>query len=118
MPMARSFSETFERLKALLVAESEALRLGGATDLAANADAKARILLELTQWRNIGDETALTGDDASALVVLLNDNARLLERHMAAANRIAATLAQHLRDADSDGTYGAGYGAARRGYSA
>ena len=46
----------------------------------------------------------------AALVLLLNDNARLLERHMAAANRIAATLAQHLRDADSDGTYCAGYG--------
>ena len=108
--MGRSFQDTFIRLKALLTSESEALRNGGATDLAANADSKARILLELTQWRNVSDDAALTHEEATTLVVLLNDNARLLERHMAAANRIAATLAQHLRDADSDGTYGAGYG--------
>ncbi len=108
--MARNFQDTFLRLKTLLASESEALRDGGATDLAANADSKARILLELTQWRNAGDEATLTREDATTLVTLLNDNARLLERHMAAANRIAATLAQHLRDADSDGTYGAGYG--------
>ena len=108
--MARSFQDTFLRLKTLLAGESAALRDGGATDLAANADTKARILLELTQWRNAGDEAALTREDATTLVTLLNDNARLLERHMVAANRIAATLAQHLRDADSDGTYGAGYG--------
>ena len=108
--MGRSFQDTFIRLKALLTSESEALRNGGATDLAANADSKARILLELTQWRNVSDEAALTREEATTLVVLLNDNALLLERHMAAANRIAATLAQHLRDADSDGTYGAGHG--------
>jgi hypothetical protein len=112
----RSFKETFERLKTLLDSESDALRDGRATDLAANADTKARILLELTQWRGVQDGAALTKDDASVLVRLLNENARLLERHMAAANRIAATLAQHLRDADSDGTYGSGYG--KRGYSA
>ena len=116
--MARSFHDSFTRLKTLLVSESQALRDGGATDLAANADSKARILLELTQWRNIADETALSGEDASHLLALLNENAQLLERHMAAANRIAATLAQHLRDADSDGTYGAGYGQRRKGYSA
>ena len=114
----RSFQDTFERLKALLISESEALRSSGVTDLAANADAKARILLELTQWRNVSSEAALSRQDATLLVHLLNDNAKLLERHMDAANRIAATLAQHLRDADSDGTYGAGYGKARRGYSA
>ena len=108
--MARSFHDTFLRLKALLVSESQALRDGGATDLAANSDTKARILLELTQWRNAGEEAALSREDALALVGLLNDNARLLERHMAAANRIAATLAQHLRDAESDGTYSSGYG--------
>jgi hypothetical protein len=113
----RSFQDTFERLKTLLTNESEALRLGGTTDLAANADAKARILLELTQWRNVGSQAALRREDATSLVHLLNDNAKLLERHMAAANRIAATLAQHLRDADSDGTYGGGFGQARRGYS-
>jgi hypothetical protein len=108
--MARSFHDTFVRLKTLLAGESEALRNGGTTDLAANADSKARILLEMTQWRNTGDEAALTREDATTLVALLNDNAQLLERHMTAANRVAATLAQHLRDADSDGTYGAGYG--------
>jgi hypothetical protein len=108
--MARSFQDSFVRLKTLLINESEALRDGGATDLSANADSKARILLELTQWRNVGEEAALTREDATALVELLNDNAKVLERHMAAANRVAATLAQHLRDAESDGTYGAGYG--------
>ena len=112
----RSFHDTFERLKTLLNSESEALRLGKTTDLGANADAKARILLELTQWRNIGNETALTADEASALVMLLNDNARLLERHMLAANRVAAGLAQHLRDHESDGTYGSGQ--TYRGYAA
>jgi hypothetical protein len=114
--MARSFQETFMRLKILLASESQALRDGGSTDLAANADAKARILLELTQWRNSRDETALTSADAMALMVLLNDNAQLLERHMAAANRVASSLAQHLRNADCDGTYKSGY--AQRGYSA
>ena len=108
--MARSFYDTFTRLKTLLVSESHALREGGPVDLAANADSKARILLELTQWGNLNEEVALTRDDATVLVTLLNDNARLLERHMDAANRVAASLAQHLRDADSDGTYGAGYG--------
>ncbi len=102
----RSFAETFERLKVLLIAESEALRQGTETNLAANADSKARILLELARWHNNGDETALSREDAANLVALLSDNAGLLERHMAAANRIAASLAQHLRDADSDGTYG------------
>jgi hypothetical protein len=108
--MARSFQETFVRLKTLLASESQALRDGGTTDLAANADTKARILLELTQWKNLEAETALSREDASILVALLNDNARLLERHMLAANRIASMLAQHLRDAESDGTYGSGYG--------
>ena len=116
--MARSFQETFERLKQLLLAESSALRDGGITDLTANADSKARILLELTQWRHMDDKAALSAEDATALVALLSDNARLLERHMAAANRIAATLAQHLRDVDSDGTYSSNYGRAGRGLSA
>jgi hypothetical protein len=112
----RSFQDTFERLKTLLTGESEALRLGGATDLAANADAKARILLELTQWANASERGALSRDDVTLLVQMLNNNAQLLQRHMAAANRIAATLAQHLRDADSDGTYSADYGYSRNGH--
>ena len=114
--MPRSFIDTFERLKIALVSESAALRDGGQIDLAANADTKARILLELTQWRNNGDDAALSGDEATLLLSLLSDNARLLQHHMAAANRVAATLAQHLREADSDGTYGSGQ--ARRRYSA
>ena len=114
--MARSFIETFERLKAVLTAESDALRNGGSIDLAANADSKARILLELTLWRNNDEASALSASDATLLITLLNENARLLEHHMAAANRVASTLTQHLRDADSDGTYGSGQ--ARRRYSA
>jgi hypothetical protein len=116
--VARNFSEMFERLKVLLLAESEALRVGGATDLAANADSKARILLELAQWRSFGDQPVLTNDDAKTIAALLNDNANLLKRHMDAANRVSSTLAQHLRDADSDGTYGSGYGQLRRSYAA
>ena len=114
--MAGNFKQTFERLKLLLITESAALRDGGTTDLAANADSKARILLELTQWKNQGEDAALSGEDVTTLIALQSDNARLLERHMAAANRIAGTLTQHLRDADSDGTYHAAFGQARHGY--
>ena len=116
--MARDFHETFKRLTALLLSETEALRNGGTTDLAANADSKARILLELAQWQCKGEVLALNRDEAANLLVLLNDNAQVLERHMAAANRIASNIAQHLRDADSDGTYGAGYGQSKRGFRA
>ena len=84
--MARSFIETFERLKAVLIAESDALRNGGSLDLAANADSKARILLELTLWRNNGEASALSAGDATILITLLNENARLPQPYDVRAN--------------------------------
>lgn len=106
--MARDFHETFERLRALLVAETTALKTGAMTNLAANADSKARILLELTHWREF--DRPLSKEVVNGLTELLKDNAAVLELHMNAAKKISSSLAQHLRDADSDGTYRASYG--------
>lgn len=114
--MARNLIETFDRLTMLLEAETAALRLGSMVDLSGNADSKARILLELSQWRTMGSEGGISKDQASALVALLNDNAIVLEQHMAAAKKVSNSLAQHLRDADSDGTYRANTKSNRGGY--
>lgn len=114
--MARNLIETFGRLTALLQAETEALRLGSVVDLAANADSKARILLELSQWRTMNSDFVLNKDQATSLVGLLNDNAVVLEQHMAAAKKVSNSLAQHLRDAESDGTYRVNSKTNRGGY--
>ncbi|MGL4405280.1 MAG: hypothetical protein ACRCT6_05940 [Notoacmeibacter sp.] len=111
--MARNLIETFERLKVLLETETSALRNGTYLNLAANADSKARILLELSHWRTLDNDLALSKEQANQLIDLLNENAQMLDQHMKAAKKVSDSLAQHLRDADSDGTYRAAYGGSR-----
>jgi hypothetical protein len=96
----------FGRLEAVLDAETDALLSGLRTDLAANADTKARLLLELTMAKErveASQEARLAWQNASAA---LARNARMLDRHLRATRHVASALAGALRSEDSDGTYG------------
>jgi hypothetical protein len=103
----RSFADTIDRLCDVLRSETEALKAGATPDLATFADTKARLLLELTMPRGMdGAADRPNAGALEALSVLLADNARTLERHMAAVNRVAGMLTGAMREADNDGTYG------------
>jgi hypothetical protein len=103
--LTRTVAETVARLRSVLEAETAALREGKPLDLLANSDTKARILLELTRKREPDEESLLTGSDVQELLAVLAENAQMLERHMAAVNQVAETIASAIRAEDSDGTY-------------
>ncbi|NJR12995.1 MAG: hypothetical protein HC779_00035 [Phyllobacteriaceae bacterium] len=102
----RSAADTISRLTDVLRAETAGLKAGGTPDLATIADAKARLLLELTMPRNGADAERPSAAALKELAVVLSENARTLERHIAAVNRVATMLTGAMRDADNDGTYG------------
>ncbi|MCU0831061.1 MAG: hypothetical protein MUC58_06035 [Rhizobiaceae bacterium] len=95
-----------DRAIALVTAETLALKTGQPVDLHANADAKARLLLELSSARNASDAPGLKPEDVNRLMAALAENARTLERHMEAVNALAGSLADAMRAMDDDGTYG------------
>jgi hypothetical protein len=97
--------DTVSRLLHMLEAETTALRSGEPVDLHAMADAKARLLLELTGKRD-DTQGALAADDVMRLTHALADNANTLKRHMDAVNAVAGSLADAMRRMDDDGTYG------------
>jgi CRISPR/Cas system CSM-associated protein Csm2 small subunit len=97
--------ETLSRLLNVLEAETAALKGGQPFDIHATADAKARLLLELTRKRD-GAQGALSPEDVLRLTRALAENAQTLQRHMDAVNAIAGSLADAMRKMDDDGTYG------------
>jgi hypothetical protein len=118
--MSGPMADVFRRLNTLLDAETRDLEAGLPLALAANADAKARILLELAMAAP--GRTELPGTDQSMADRLVIDetreslarNAAALERHMTATRHVAQALARVLRAEDSDGTYGPGATHGRR----
>jgi hypothetical protein len=99
--------DTVVRLLHLLETETDALRGGQPIDLHATADAKARLLLELTGTTDDA-QGALAPDDVLRLTHALSENAATLQRHMDAVNAVAGSLSDAMRRMDDDGTYGRG----------
>lgn len=105
--MSHDIADIAARLSRVLADETAALKAGDRVDLKANADAKARLLLEMTTPGLAQASAGLSGEQVQALSELIAENAQTLERHIAAVNSIAASLAQEMRDRDDDGTYAA-----------
>jgi hypothetical protein len=121
-------ADAFLRLNAVLDTETRELDSGRPINLAASADAKARILLELAmasgpqhtsgetrgearadaQSEPAGETSGLSQQPnlLEATRASLARNAAALERHMRATRHVAQALARALRARDSDGTYG------------
>jgi hypothetical protein len=96
----------FRRLETVLAGETEALEKGLRTDLASNADTKARLLLELTMVQAPSGHAEEVRAAWQSLSAALARNAVLLDRHLRATRHVASALAGALRAEESDGTYG------------
>lgn len=90
--------------------ETKALREEKNIDLRAHSDEKSRILLELSRLTEPVDIKVLSSSVTSELLVLrtlLDENQKVLQRHLEAVREITEVLSKAMLAAESDGTYGA-----------
>jgi hypothetical protein len=109
--------QAINRLEGILAGETDALRGGRTADLAEATNRKNQSLLELTRISRGLDPQALTPVLRTRLGTLrdrLEDNRRVLSLHMEATGEISGIIARSIKDAESDGTYGASVGGVKR----
>ncbi|WP_319567359.1 flagellar protein FlgN [Cohaesibacter marisflavi] len=90
--------------------ETKALREEKNVDLRAHSDEKSRILLELSRLTEMVDVKTLSSSVTSELLVLrklLDENQKVLQKHLEAVREITEVLSKAMLAAESDGTYGA-----------
>jgi hypothetical protein len=100
---------TIQRLEEIVEQETAALRSRRAVDLKDFNDRKSQALLDMTRaLRQIqagAKPAAHVMDRLGELRVKLEVNRRVLQMHLEAVREVSATLADAIREADSDGTY-------------
>lgn len=109
--------QAINRLEGVLAGETEALKAGLALDLGEIANRKNHSLLELTRISRGLDPSAFSSDLRVRLGTLrdrLDENRRILSLHMEAAGEVSGIIARSMREAESDGTYGASAGGVKR----
>lgn len=90
--------------------ETKALREEKNVDLRAHSDEKSRVLLELSRLTEMVDIKTLSSSVTSELLVLrklLDENQKVLQKHLEAVREITEVLSKAILAAESDGTYGA-----------
>ena len=107
--MQTALTNAVDRLDAILATETEALRSHQAIDLPEISGRKNQSLLELTRLTRGMTPDSLDKTLKAKLSVLkerLQENQKALEVQLHASRDIAAILAQSIKEAESDGTYG------------
>jgi hypothetical protein len=95
------------RVEAIVTQETALLGENRVVDLAEFNHRKRHVLLELNRiLRHSGAGPRAMNADAIRLVALLEENQRMLARHLQAVDEIATLLARAIQEAESDGTYG------------
>lgn len=110
--------QAINRLEGILAGETEALRSGRRIDLSEVTNCKNQSLLEMTRISRGLDPSAVTPVLRERLGTLKNrleENSRVLTLHMEAASEISGIIAQSLKDAESDGTYGSSISGVKSG---
>ncbi|MCK5931922.1 MAG: flagellar protein FlgN [Fulvimarina manganoxydans] len=107
--MQTALTNAVDRLDAILVTETEALRSHQAIDLSEISGRKNQSLLELTRLTRGMSLDSLDRELMAKLAGLkerLHENQKALETQLHASRDIAAILSQSIKEAESDGTYG------------
>lgn len=116
--IAATLDVTFQKLEEAIEQETAALRAGGRVNLDAFNARKSQALLELTRMlRQLKDAQGNEGlaKRMASLQSKLAVNSAVLKMHLEAVREISTTLADAIREAESDGTYSPRiYGGARR----
>lgn len=97
-----------QRLEEVVEQETAALRSRQAVDLKDFNDRKSHALLDLTRaLRQVqgGANQPYLMNRLGELRAKLEVNRRVLQMHLEAVREVSTTLADAIRDADSDGTY-------------
>lgn len=99
---------SIQRLEEIVEQETSALRARQVIDLKEFNDRKSQALLELMRWlRNIQglESNPALAERIASLKSKLAVNQALLQVHLEAVREISTTLADAIRNAESDGTY-------------
>lgn len=99
---------SLDRLETLLDDNLAALQTGASVDDAAVAQAKGRMLLELSRHPVPTDRTPHTAELADRVARVrrkLNEERRLLQRRLEAAELISAIITETVMADEGDGTY-------------
>lgn len=102
---------TIERVKSVIDEDTQFLKSGDLTDVAKYSERKNRSLIELNRALKMMPQDQSASERLEIylkpLRVKLAENADLLSARLNAIREVSDLIAQAIKDAQSDGTYGA-----------